>query len=112
MQLAVASICKEKGFDTVSKASLETLTEILQCHLAELTNSCRKFCEHSHRTTPDLTDCAMALAEIGSSCHAVNMYCKTTTTQPPPQQQHAKPPTDHKCFKSALPKVSQPSYIP
>ena len=112
LQRSVATICKEKGFDTVTKASLETLTEMLQCHLAELTHSCRKFCEHSHRTTPDLTDCAMALAEIGLSCHAVNAYCKTTVTQQAPQLSHNKPTPEHKCFKSALPKVSQPSYVP
>lgn len=112
LNLSVVTICKEAGFETATKASLETLTELLQAHLTELTTSCRKFCEHSHRTMPDLTDCAMALAEVGCSAHAVNAFCKTTPSQPAKQLTVAKPPAEHKGLKSGLPKVNQPSYIP
>ena len=112
LNLSVVSICKDAGFEKATNGSLETLTELLQAHLAELTHSCRKFCEHSHRTTPDLTDCNMALAEVGSSAHALNIYCKRTSSKPPKQLNVAKPPSEHKCLKSGLPKVNQPTYIP
>lgn len=113
LSVSVASICKESGFEVVTKASLETLTEMLQAYLVELTNSCRKYCEHSHRTTPDLTDCVMALAEVGSSAHAVNIYYKSNQCGSHNLQlNHMKPPTDHKYLKTGLPKVNPPSYIP
>ncbi|XP_057315250.1 transcription initiation factor TFIID subunit 8-like [Hydractinia symbiolongicarpus] len=112
LQLSVASVCKDSGFQGVTKETLETLTELLQAHLTELTRSCRKFAEHGHRTTPDLTDVKMALAEVGSSAHAVHVYSNRVRSQPPKNISSVKPPVEHKTLKTSLSKVNQPSYIP
>lgn len=109
--ISVGGICKDVGFQGASKASLETLTEMLQAFLTELTRSCRKFCEHGHRTTPDFTDVKMALSEVGLSAHGLNLYSKIVKNQnfrilP------SKQPIEHKTLKSGLPNINHPGYIP
>lgn len=110
--MAVGTICRDIGFQGASKVCLETLTEILQAYISELTRSCRKYCEHGHRTTPDLTDVKMALAEIGLSAHGLKLYSQRVKSQTPRTPNQSKPPVEHKTLKSGLPNVDQPGYIP
>lgn len=112
MYVAIGCICRDLGFQGASKACLETLTELLQAYLTELTRSCRKFCEHGHRTAPDLTDVKMALAEVGMSAHGLNLYSQRVKSQVVRNPNPSKPPVEHKTLKSGLPNVNQPSYIP
>lgn len=112
LYMAVGTICKDTGFQGASKMCLETLTEIVQAYINELTRSCRKFCEHGHRTTPDLTDVKMALAEVGLSAHGLNLYKQRVKSQVQRAPNLSKPPVEHKTLKSGLPNVDQPSYIP
>lgn len=109
--ISVGGICKDVGFQGASKASLETLTELLQAFLTELTQSCRKFCEHGHRTTPDFTDVKMALSEVGLSAHGLNLYSKAVKNQQF-RIQPSKPPAEHKTLNSGLPNLNHPGYIP
>lgn len=112
LYMAIGTICKDTGFQGASKVCLETLTEIVQAYINELTRSCRKFCEHGHRTTPDLTDVKMALAEVGLSAHGLNLYKQRVKSQVQRAPNLSKPPVEHKTLKSGLPNVDQPSYIP
>jgi len=109
---AIATICKQSGFQGVTKASLETLTELMQAHLSELTRSCCKFSELDHRTTPDLTDVKMALADIGSSAYGLHIYSKRAPSQPLRTLNPQKLPLEHKALRPSLSKINQPSYIP
>jgi len=112
LYVAVGCICRDIGFQGASKACLETLTEMLQAHITELTRSCRKFCEHGHRTSPDLTDVKMALAEFGLSAHGLNLYSQRVKSQVLRKPNPSKLPAEHKTLKSSLPDVNQPNYIP
>ena len=112
VQVSVASICKETGFNNVTKSSLETLTELLQAHLTELTKSCRKFAELGQRTTPDLSDIKMALAEVGSSPYGLHLYSKRVPSKPVKKLTSVKPIPEHKTLKPSLAKPNLPSYIP
>lgn len=112
MYVSVGNICRDVGFQGASKVCLETLTELLQAYITELTRSCRKFCEHGHRTTPDLTDVKMALAEVGLSAHGLNLYSQRVKSQPVKKLNPSKVLAEHKTLKSGLPNVNQPSYIP
>ena len=112
VQVSVATICKEAGFNNVTKSSLETLTELLQAHLTELTKSCRKFAELGQRTTPDLSDIKMALAEVGSSPYGLHLYSKRVPSKPAKKLTSVKPIPEHKTLKPSLAKPNPPSYIP
>ncbi|XP_065662173.1 transcription initiation factor TFIID subunit 8 [Hydra vulgaris] len=111
LYLSAAAICKESGFEGASDVCLETLTELLQAYLTELTRTCRCFSELSHRTTPDFTDVKMALAEVGGTLNDIHMFSKHTHNQTF-KIAPTKPVIENKTLKCGLPKITPPSYIP
>ncbi|OWR51368.1 Transcription initiation factor TFIID subunit 8 [Danaus plexippus plexippus] len=54
--------------------ALETLTEIIQCFLAEVGNSAKGYCELSGRVEPVLGDVKMALVNMGISIQGIEQY--------------------------------------
>ncbi|XP_075157577.1 transcription initiation factor TFIID subunit 8-like [Haematobia irritans] len=90
---AVSQILMEKGFDSVDKECLETLTEMLQSLLVEVGQSARSYCELSGRTIPVVGDVVVALVNMGISLQGIEGFAKREGRQiisMPPQQQQQK----------------------
>ncbi|XP_013108241.1 transcription initiation factor TFIID subunit 8 isoform X3 [Stomoxys calcitrans] len=93
LSVAVSQILMEKGFDSVDKECLETLTEMLQSLLVEVGQSARSYCELSGRTIPVVGDVVVALVNMGVSLQGIENFAKREGRQiisMPPQQQQQK----------------------
>ncbi|XP_061389378.1 transcription initiation factor TFIID subunit 8 [Musca vetustissima] len=93
LSVAVSQILMEKGFDSVDKECLETLTEMLQSLLVEVGQSARSYCELSGRTIPVVGDVVVALVNMGISLQGIEAFAKREGRQiisMPPQQQSNK----------------------
>ncbi|XP_017469908.1 PREDICTED: transcription initiation factor TFIID subunit 8-like isoform X4 [Rhagoletis zephyria] len=91
--LAVSQILMEKGFDSVDKECLETLTEMLQSLLVEVGQSARSYCELSGRTIPVVGDVVVALVNMGISMQGIEAFAKREGRQIiplPPQASQQK----------------------
>uniref|UniRef100_A0A8D1JLW7 TATA-box binding protein associated factor 8 n=1 Tax=Sus scrofa TaxID=9823 RepID=A0A8D1JLW7_PIG len=65
LQVVVSSLLTEAGFESAEKASVETLTEMLQSYISEIGRSAKSYCEHTARTQPTLSDIVVTLVEMG-----------------------------------------------
>lgn len=74
LTMAVSSILMEKGFETVDKPCLETLTEMLQSLLFEIGQSSRNYCELSGRTVPVIGDVVVALINMGMALQNIEHF--------------------------------------
>lgn len=110
--LAACAVCKEQGFEGASQTALESLSELFQCYLTELSILCHEFSELSHRTVPDLTDVKNALVELGSDINSVKNYALNPMKEKLKPVEVGKVPSDHKQFHSGLSRILRPSYIP
>ena len=61
----VASLCIEAGYESAEKTVLETLSEMLQSYITEISHTTKVFCEHAGRTLPNGQDVKCAFADIG-----------------------------------------------
>lgn len=95
LQVAVSSLLTEAGFESAEKASVETLTEMLQSCIWEMGRSAKAYCEHAARTQPTLADLAVTLAELGFDVDALPAYAqrsqRTVTAAPPGTDQPGTP---------------------
>ncbi|TMW48987.1 hypothetical protein DOY81_005931, partial [Sarcophaga bullata] len=92
LSVAVSQILMEKGFDSVDKECLETLTEMMQM-LIEIGQSARSYCELSGRTIPVIGDVVVSLVNMGISLQGIEAFAKREGRQlitMPPQQQQQK----------------------
>uniref|UniRef100_A0A1A9WTD5 Transcription initiation factor TFIID subunit 8 n=1 Tax=Glossina brevipalpis TaxID=37001 RepID=A0A1A9WTD5_9MUSC len=108
--LAVSHILIEKGFQTVDKECMETLTEMLQSMLVEVGQSARSYCELSGRTIPVLGDVIVALVNMGVSLQGIETFAKREDRQiiPMPIQQQQQKQLN---LLQAGTKSQHPSYI-
>ncbi|KAI8122840.1 Transcription initiation factor TFIID subunit 8 [Lucilia cuprina] len=93
LSVAVSQILMEKGFDSVDKECLETLTEMLQSMLVEVGQSARSYCELSGRTIPVIGDVIVSLVNMGVSLQGIEAFAKREGRQiisMPAQQQQQK----------------------
>uniref|UniRef100_A0A8C5VXL9 Bromodomain associated domain-containing protein n=1 Tax=Microcebus murinus TaxID=30608 RepID=A0A8C5VXL9_MICMU len=77
LQVAVSSLLTEAGFESsAEKASVETLTEMLQSYTSEIGGSAESHCEHTARTRPALSDVVVTLVEMGFNVDTLPAYAK------------------------------------
>ncbi|XP_027694267.1 transcription initiation factor TFIID subunit 8 isoform X1 [Vombatus ursinus] len=76
LQVVVSSLLTEAGFESAEKASVETLTEMLQSYLSEIGRSAKSYCEHTARTQPTLSDIVVTLVEMGFNVETLPAYAK------------------------------------
>nr|XP_012593055.1 transcription initiation factor TFIID subunit 8-like [Microcebus murinus] len=76
LQVVVSSLLTEAGFECAEKASVETLTEMLQSYISEIGRSAESHCEHTGRTQPALSDVVVTLVEMGFNVDTLPAYAK------------------------------------
>jgi len=111
LKQAVANILMEKGFETVEKECMETLTEMIQSLITEIGQSSRNYCELSGRTQPVIGDVVVALVNAGISIQGLEAFGKRENRailQPPQQISSQK----QLSLLQAGTKNSHPSHIP
>ncbi|XP_049644802.1 transcription initiation factor TFIID subunit 8-like [Suncus etruscus] len=95
LQVVVSSLLTEAGFESAEKASVETLTEMLQSYIWEIGRSAKSYCEHAARTQPTLSDLVVTLVEMGFNLDALPAYAKRSkrmvVTAPPGANQPVTP---------------------
>uniref|UniRef100_A0A8C5XP35 Transcription initiation factor TFIID subunit 8 n=1 Tax=Microcebus murinus TaxID=30608 RepID=A0A8C5XP35_MICMU len=74
LQVVVSSLLTEPGFESAEKASVETLTEMLQSYIPEIGRSAESHCEHTARTRPALSDIVVTLVEMGFNVDTLPAY--------------------------------------
>ncbi len=136
LKQSVANILMEKGFATVEKQCIETLTEMIQSctywmflwfriifpqfidlilhtHtvITEIGQSSRNYCELSGRTQPVIGDVIVALINAGISIQGLDTFAKRENRAilQPPQQISS---TKQLSLLQAGTKNSHPSHIP
>ncbi|XP_010615913.1 transcription initiation factor TFIID subunit 8 [Fukomys damarensis] len=95
LQVVVSSLLTEAGFESAEKASVETLTEMLQSYISEIGRSAKAYCEHTARTQPTLSDIVVTLVEMGFNVDTLPAYAKRSQrmviTAPPVTNQPVTP---------------------
>ncbi|XP_036032588.1 LOW QUALITY PROTEIN: transcription initiation factor TFIID subunit 8-like [Onychomys torridus] len=76
LQVVMSSLLTEAGFESSEKASVETLTEILQSYISEVWRSAKSFCEHTARSQPTLWDILVTLVEMVFNVDTLPAYAK------------------------------------
>lgn len=93
--MVVSSLLTEAGFESAEKASVETLTEMLQSYISEIGRSAKSYCEHTARTQPTLSDIVVTLVEMGFNVDTLPAYAKRSQrmviTAPPVTNQPVTP---------------------
>uniref|UniRef100_A0A8C7GVY9 Transcription initiation factor TFIID subunit 8 n=1 Tax=Oncorhynchus kisutch TaxID=8019 RepID=A0A8C7GVY9_ONCKI len=56
LQVVVSSLLTECGFESAEKATVESLTEMIQSYISEVGRCAKAYCEHTARITPTLSD--------------------------------------------------------
>ncbi|KAL7645250.1 UNVERIFIED_CONTAM: hypothetical protein RMT77_003636 [Armadillidium vulgare] len=108
---AVGAILLETGFQSVEKAALGSLAEMLQSVIIEIGRSSRNFTEIAYRTEPVVADIQLAIAEMGINIDSIQSYAKRPTRiaiSTPGQQMETKP----NCILQVGDKKPHPSHIP
>ncbi|KAL1767393.1 transcription initiation factor TFIID subunit 8 isoform X3 [Sigmodon hispidus] len=95
LQVVVSSLLTEAGFERAEKASVETLTEMLQSYISEIGRSAKSYCEHTARTQPTLSDIVVTLVEMRFNVDTLPAYAKRSQrmviTAPPVTNQPVTP---------------------
>ncbi|KAJ8050814.1 Transcription initiation factor TFIID subunit 8 [Holothuria leucospilota] len=91
LSVAVAALCREAGFDSSTESCIETLTEILQSYISECGRSAKSFSELTGRTTPMITDVAMAVSQMGSDISGLREYQRKLSRVKIPKQESMYP---------------------
>lgn len=91
LSVAVAALCREAGFDSSTESCIETLTEILQSYISECGRSAKSFSELTGRTTPMITDVAMAVSQMGSDISGLREYQRKLSRVKIPKQESVYP---------------------
>jgi len=110
LKMTVCAVCSEAGFTDAQEDVLETLTEMLQSFLSELTRSCKAFSELSGRTDPLVTDVVMALIEMGQKVDALPGYARRLNRISLQAPSHAAPVQEPKRLQVGV-KSSHKSHI-
>jgi len=87
LKVTVCALCSEAGFTDAQEDVVETLTEMLQSFLTELTRSTKAYSELSGRTDPLVTDVIISLIDMGQKVDALPSYARRSSqiTLPAPQ---------------------------
>ncbi|XP_029578536.1 transcription initiation factor TFIID subunit 8 isoform X2 [Salmo trutta] len=70
LQVVVSSLLTECGFESAEKATVESLTEMIQSYISEVGRCAKAYCEHTARITPTLSDAVVTLNEMAPVTNA------------------------------------------
>uniref|UniRef100_A0AAZ3R457 Transcription initiation factor TFIID subunit 8 n=1 Tax=Oncorhynchus tshawytscha TaxID=74940 RepID=A0AAZ3R457_ONCTS len=76
LQVVVSSLLTECGFESAEKATVESLTEMIQSYISEVGRCAKAYCEHTARITPTLSDTVVTLNEMGFNVDTLPGYAK------------------------------------
>uniref|UniRef100_A0A8C7ME41 Transcription initiation factor TFIID subunit 8 n=1 Tax=Oncorhynchus kisutch TaxID=8019 RepID=A0A8C7ME41_ONCKI len=76
LQVVVSSLLTECGFESAEKATVESLTEMIQSYISEVGRCAKAYCEHTARITPTLSDAVVTLNEMGFNVDTLPGYAK------------------------------------
>lgn len=76
MRATVSASCSEVGFADAEESAIETLTEILQSFIRELSRSSKAYSELSNRTDPLVADIIMSLVDMGQKINELPFYAR------------------------------------
>jgi histone H3/H4 len=82
LQLMVAQLCQNKGFDGVSTMSIDTLTDILQAYIEEIGHVAHNAAELANRTEANAHDVVLALDDSHMSISELTRYCQREAELP------------------------------
>ncbi|RUS73243.1 hypothetical protein EGW08_019002 [Elysia chlorotica] len=68
LKMAVSALLMDLGYQAADCMALETLIEMTQAYITEVGRSASSFAELSGRTQVMVSDCVMALVEMGEEC--------------------------------------------
>lgn len=109
---AVVSAClMEAGFNTATEDAIETMSEMLNSYLLELSRSTKALCEFSGRSEPLVTDVILAMVEMGANVQSLTAYGKRQQKITLPASISNQPANEPKRLELGT-QLSRPSYIP
>eukprot|EP00117_Sycon_ciliatum_P029593 scpid71694/ scgid5565/ Transcription initiation factor TFIID subunit 8; TBP-associated factor 8 len=111
LNVAVAALAAEAGFQRVEKLALETLTEMLQSYIMELGRSAHYGSELSCRTRPNVFDVELALADMGADIGGLRKYAFRPKRLAVNKQNRLLPSTQPKTLRVGNQRP-HPSHIP
>lgn len=76
LQVAVAGLLSELGYEHAEKTAHETLIEIVQSIICQVGISARSFCELSGRTEPVIGDVIIALVNMGLPLEGIEIHAR------------------------------------
>ncbi|XP_069693667.1 transcription initiation factor TFIID subunit 8-like [Periplaneta americana] len=76
LQVAVAGLLSELGYDTAERMAHETLIEQVQSLITQIGISARSYCELSGRTEPVIGDVIIALVNMGVSVEGIEAHAR------------------------------------
>ncbi|PNF20950.1 hypothetical protein B7P43_G10571 [Cryptotermes secundus] len=76
LQVAVAGLLNELGFDCAEKMACETLIEMAQSIICQVGISAQSYCELSGRTEPVIGDVIVALVNMGLPLDGIEMHAR------------------------------------
>ncbi|KAJ9582990.1 hypothetical protein L9F63_022675, partial [Diploptera punctata] len=76
LQVAVAGLLAEVGFDTADKMAHETLIEMAQSLICQIGLSAKSYCELSGRTEPVVGDVVIAMVNMGLSLDGIDAHAR------------------------------------
>ncbi|VVC89530.1 transcription initiation factor TFIID subunit 8 [Leptidea sinapis] len=115
LNIAVSTVLLETGFEAADKMSMETLTEIMQCFIAEVGNSAKGYSELSGRVEPVLGDVMMAFMNMGINLQGLEQYAARPNRhviQPPQQAPVPRQPAMLSAGSKAKPSPHIPFHLP
>ncbi|XP_074644655.1 uncharacterized protein LOC141901360 isoform X2 [Tubulanus polymorphus] len=76
LQVGIAQICQQLGWNSIQSSALELMTDIIERYLTEIGKSTHRYCEQFGRTEPNLDDVALAFQYIGIPLSELEEYAK------------------------------------
>lgn len=109
---AVVSACLiETGFNSATEDAVETMSEMLNSYLLELSRSTKALCEFSGRSEPLVTDVIIAMVEMGVNFQSLAAYGKKQQNITLPAPLSNQPANEPKRLELGT-QLARPSYIP
>lgn len=82
MQVVVAQVCKELGFQSLTEGACETLAELTQKYIEELGHISHGYAEQAARTEANFSDVRLALKDVNANLDDLRNFALLTEDMP------------------------------